>query len=208
VSFQDEMAPDGQHVSPALITDIQRVCRDIRATVGQIANAWARLELLDPQKVTVAEFTAGCLAFRQRAYWQGLVCRKCRIRWNGMGVEVRDVVPVATVDRSDGRARFLPVCEPKKDSDRLTEMLWRRGWGAPLFILIVEIPKKPDEDHQIRAPAYESKLSNRPAVLQCTQETPIEGFPNQGFACHHKCHAFLWSRSMSRRDQTAHSVTH
>lgn len=44
-----------------------------------------------------------------------------------MGVEVRDVVPVATVDRSDGRARFLPVCEPKKDSDRLTEMLWRRG---------------------------------------------------------------------------------
>lgn len=76
MSFQDEMATDGQHVSPALIGDVQRVCKDIRATVGQIANACARLELLDPQKVTVTEFTAACLAFQTACLLTGPCMQK------------------------------------------------------------------------------------------------------------------------------------
>ena len=76
MSFQDEMAPDGQHVSPALIADVQRVCEEIRGTVGQIANACARLELLDPQKVTVTEFTAACLAFQTACLLTGPCMQK------------------------------------------------------------------------------------------------------------------------------------
>jgi hypothetical protein len=76
VSYQDEMAPDGQHVSPALITDVQRVCKDIRAAVGQIANACARLELLEPQRVTVVEFTAACLAFQTACLLTGPCMQK------------------------------------------------------------------------------------------------------------------------------------
>jgi hypothetical protein len=70
------MVPDDQHVSSALITDIQRVCKEIRGTVGQIANACARLELLDPQKVTVAEFTAACLAFQTACLLTGPCMQK------------------------------------------------------------------------------------------------------------------------------------
>lgn len=76
MSFQDEMAPDGQHVSPALITDVQRVCKEIRATVEQIGNACARLELLDPQNITVTEFTAASLAFQKACLLTGPCMQK------------------------------------------------------------------------------------------------------------------------------------
>ncbi|MEP7152845.1 MAG: hypothetical protein ABI856_14135 [Nitrospira sp.] len=51
-------------MSPAFIADMQKVCEQIRTAVGKIGNACARIELLDPEKVTVKEFAAASMAFQ------------------------------------------------------------------------------------------------------------------------------------------------
>lgn len=65
MSFQDEMAPDDQQISSAFVSDLQKECRAIRTAVNQFANACARIELFDPQKVVLHEFIAAGAAFQK-----------------------------------------------------------------------------------------------------------------------------------------------
>ncbi len=75
MSYQDEMVWDGR-VSPALVRDMQAVCKDIRAAVGKIGNACARIELIDPDKVTQQEFVAASAAFQAACQLSGSCMQK------------------------------------------------------------------------------------------------------------------------------------
>lgn len=76
MSYQDEMGPEDGLVSPALIKDMQAVCREIRDAVGKIGNACARIELFDPGKVTQQEFVAAGAAFQAACQLSGACMQK------------------------------------------------------------------------------------------------------------------------------------
>ncbi len=71
MSFQDELVTEDGRVSPALIRDVQTVCKEIRAAVSKIGNACARIELLDPKRTTQQEFVAACAAFQSACLLAG-----------------------------------------------------------------------------------------------------------------------------------------
>lgn len=65
MSFEDESRPDGEQVSPALIVDMQAVCRELRGMVERISQACEGIETLNPLNTHTEVFAEGALSLQQ-----------------------------------------------------------------------------------------------------------------------------------------------